>query len=178
MENVWEILKINADGYDRIIFICAIITFFVWAYIFYYSVDFGKYFSAVYKERKENGLKREIVRKIKNASEAKMQIKHTWQNCWYGVFVNLVSIFPLLGMIGTVLALLNVDVTDDIGTNFFSALTSTLWGAIFGILFKLLDVFPNYFVERNNESYRIGIQRGFFGAEENGDDNEKKQDIP
>lgn len=61
----------------------------------------------------------------------------------YNLFLTLISIFPLLGMFGTVMGLLNVDFSagnmDSVKVNFFSALTSTAWGIIFSIIFKILN---------------------------------------
>lgn len=62
----------------------------------------------------------------------------------YTVFVTVVSIFPLLGMFGTVIALLsidmsNVDALNSAKTSFFDALTSTVWGLIFAIVFKFVN---------------------------------------
>lgn len=58
----------------------------------------------------------------------------------YTTFITIISIFPLLGMFGTVMALINLDMTKEmeaLKVNFFSALTSTAWGIIFAIIFKL-----------------------------------------
>ena len=61
----------------------------------------------------------------------------------YSVFVTGISIFPLLGMLGTVFGLLGLDLAngdmENIKANFFIALTSTAWGIIFSLLFKLLN---------------------------------------
>ena len=63
--------------------------------------------------------------------------------------------FPLLGMFGTVMGLLNVDFSlgtmDDVKTNFFTALTSTAWGIIFSVLFKILNSFFAYHIETQIE---------------------------
>lgn len=98
---------------------------------------------------------------------------HFKQDKFYGFFVNLVSIFPLLGMIGTVLALLSLDLSADNGsitTNFFGALTSTFWGAVFGTVFKIADSSVSTKIEMANEKYNIGIQRkNLDETEENGE---------
>lgn len=53
----------------------------------------------------------------------------------------MISIFPLLGMLGTVIGLLGLDLAsgdmDNIKNNFFIALTSTAWGIIFSVIFKV-----------------------------------------
>lgn len=67
------------------------------------------------------------------------------------VFVTLITIFPLLGMYGTVSALLNVDLSagnlENARVNFFAALTSTAWGIVFSIAFKLLNALTTHYVE-------------------------------
>ena len=58
----------------------------------------------------------------------------------YTLFVNFISIFPLLGILGTVWALLGVAVGDGLEAsedNFLMALTSTAWGVIFSMVFKV-----------------------------------------
>lgn len=178
--NIWERLSENAHGYDSIIFAAAIVTAIIFLWIWGYSWDFRAYFSTHYVERKENNSKRELIRKRKYASEAKIQSKYAFQTCLYGIFINLISIFPLLGMLGTVTALLNLnfeEMNNELVDNFFSALTSTFWGAVFGMIFKVLDAIPNYYVESNNESYRIGIQRENLDTEENGEKNETQSNI-
>ena len=65
-----------------------------------------------------------------------------WINCFYNIFLALVSIFPLLGMLGTVLALLGLDLssgaTEQLKQQFFLALDTTAWGLFFSIIFKIL----------------------------------------
>lgn len=57
--------------------------------------------------------------------------KYTW-------YANFTAIFPLLGILGTVAALVTYsDVT--MMENFMSALSTTLLGLIFAILFKVFD---------------------------------------
>lgn len=74
------------------------------------------------------------------------------------LFVTLITIFPLLGMYGTVRSLLNVDLTagnlDSARMNFFGALTSTAWGIVFSIAFKLLNALTAHFVQTQIEDAR------------------------
>jgi chemotaxis protein MotA len=63
---------------------------------------------------------------------------------WHNIFVTLISFFPLLGMLGTVIALLKLDLTeanDSVKNNFFDALTSTAWGIVFSLIFKGANAF-------------------------------------
>ena len=63
-------------------------------------------------------------------------------NVCYTTFTTFISIFPLWGMFGTVMALLSLDMNGDLSSvqeNFFMALTSTAWGILFAIAFKVLN---------------------------------------
>ena len=62
----------------------------------------------------------------------------------HNIFITLISFFPLLGMLGTVTALLKLDLTEASGSvknNFFDALTSTAWGIVFSLIFKGMNAF-------------------------------------
>ena len=75
----------------------------------------------------------------------------------YRLFLTLISVFPLLGMFGTVMGLLNVDISggmESVRANFFSALTSTAWGIIYSIVFKLVNAFFANRIETQIEESR------------------------
>ena len=70
----------------------------------------------------------------------------------YTFFIGIITIFPLLGMLGTVVALIAVGANFQNGSNidvgkFFLALTSTAYGIIFSIIFKLLNFAVQPFIE-------------------------------
>ena len=72
----------------------------------------------------------------------------------YSLFTTAITIFPLLGMFGTVRALIGLDLSGDMSRvqeNFFAALTSTAWGIIFAILFKVCNALIAPAVERVTE---------------------------
>ena len=79
----------------------------------------------------------------------------------YSVFINITSIFPLLGILGTVVSLLPMVANlSDMQQNFFAALTSTFWGLVFAIIFKLLDGFLlSAVIEDNDKSVALFLQR-------------------
>lgn len=81
-----------------------------------------------------------------------------WAEVSYSVFLTIISLFPLLGMFGTVAALITLDmssgVTDEMQSNFFSALTSTAWGIIFSVLFKGINAFFQPYIENQIERAR------------------------
>ena len=66
-----------------------------------------------------------------------------WLSIFYNLFTTMITIFPLLGMFGTVGALISINIISGDHTgfqqNFFSALTSTAWGIVFPILFKIVN---------------------------------------
>lgn len=81
--------------------------------------------------KNENYYSRDVYRKLKFG---------------YTAFLTCITLFPLLGMLGTVMSLVMLDFSDAQGlisarSNFFVALTSTAWGIIFAIIFKVLNVF-------------------------------------
>lgn len=166
----------NIIGYDGIIFIFAVITFWVYIKAGNENKKLLSYFDELTVKRKENDRKPETLKKPKKISEAELMEIHFRQDKFYGFFVNIVSIFPLLGMIGTVLSLLSLDLSasnSSITNNFFGALTSTFWGAVFGVVFKLADSSVSTKIEMANEKYNIGIQRkNLDEAKENGENDE------
>lgn len=79
-------------------------------------------------------------KKDKNVKFSKFLLHGTSK--FYTLFVTMISIFPLLGMLGTVIGLLGLDLAsgdmENIKNNFFVALTSTAWGIIFSVVFKVI----------------------------------------
>jgi chemotaxis protein MotA len=59
----------------------------------------------------------------------------------YHLFETINSIFPLLGILGTIIALLKMVSLDssELISNFTVALTSTFWGLVFAIIFRAID---------------------------------------
>ena len=66
------------------------------------------------------------------------------------VFVTIISIFPLLGMLGTVQSLLSLDMAGDMDglkNNFFQALDTTKLGIIYAVVYKVLYAFCQVSIE-------------------------------
>ena len=176
----WEIIGRNLLGYDLIIFAAMFITVFLLVKAKDANKDLYSVLGEPCVKRKENGLKLESKKKLKEASEAEIMDIRLKQDKLYGAFVTLVSVFPLLGMIGTVYALLKLDLSgssNSITNNFFGALTSTFWGAVFGVGFKIADCFLAPLIEDANERYRIGIERRNLDFNEKEEEHEAEQDI-
>lgn len=79
----------------------------------------------------------------------------------YQLFVSITSIFPLLGILGTVISLLGlIDFqTQKIMINFSAALTSTFWGLVFAILFKAIDARISSQITFNQENFNLLFRR-------------------
>jgi len=72
----------------------------------------------------------------------------------YSLYTTITTMFPLLGMFGTVISLIpmvNTLGTGAISGQFFAALTSTFWGILFAIIFKFMDAFLSYKIEDNEK---------------------------
>lgn len=95
-------------------------------------------------------------RENKNVKFSKFLLHGTSK--FYTLFVTMISIFPLLGMLGTVFGLLGLDLAsgdmDNIKNNFFVALTSTAWGIIFSVIFKVLHAWIADNVEEQIETVK------------------------
>jgi len=147
-------IRDNLLGYDLVIILTAIGTLGYFLFIRLHSNrvhntihtkgyrpdDVLEKSDAMQPTREEIRQTRTRLRKMRETSEK-----------YYTMFVNLTGIFPLLGILGTVISLIPMvqDMTN-MQTNFFVALTSTLWGLVFAIFFKLLDALLSPRIERNN----------------------------
>ncbi len=81
-------------------------------------------------------------------------------NRFYSLFVNITAIFPLLGILGTVVSLLGlVSDMSNVTGNFYGALTSTFWGLIFAIVFKFLDGIVAPQIENNEKSVQLYLMK-------------------
>ena len=100
-----------------------------------------------------------------DAKKKGKQIPKIWvsyTNMSYNIFITMISIFPLLGMLGTVFGLLGLDLAngdmDNIKNNFFIALTSTAWGIIFSVIYKILHAVIASGVEEVLENAKTMIE--------------------
>ena len=81
-------------------------------------------------------------------------------NGFYAVFSNLTGIFPLLGILGTVISLIPIVADmENMQKNFSTALTSTFWGLVFAIIFKFLDGFLSTRMEENSNNIALYLER-------------------
>ncbi len=108
---------------------------------------------------------KKIEKRIKKKSEHEFKrTMYYFLDIPYTVFVTLISVFPLLGMLGTVIALLGLDLsgdTESLKANFFMALDTTMWGIIFAVIFKIVNAFFQPFIEAQIEKAKSLLEKSY-----------------
>ena len=160
MKSFFSVIFMNLWGFDLIIFLVAVFTGFV-----YYSTKnsadrlYRKLHLTVFvpDARSSSQEAEGEVSKLKETDVVDMR-NHTGK--LYSLFVNLTGIFPLLGILGTVISLLGmVSDMSNVQGNFYGALTSTFWGLIFSIIFKPLDGVVAAKIEDNEKNVQLFLER-------------------
>ena len=153
----------NLLGYDLIIILTAVGTLGYFLFIRLHSIK-------VYNEIHTQGYRPDDVldedEKVPPTKEEVRQTKLRLRTMretsekYYSMYSNLTGIFPLLGILGTVIALIPmVQDMANMQTNFFVALTSTLWGLVFAIFFKVLDAMLAPRIERNTRGIEDYLEK-------------------
>ena len=159
MDSLTDVLSVigrNLLGYDLVIFVVAAGTLCCYIIARLHSVKLHKFL------HRTIFLPEYVLQKteITLASEMDLIDVRKRANGFYAVFVNLTSIFPLLGILGTVISL--IPMAADIANmqhSFFTALTSTFWGLVFAIIFKFLDGFLSVRIEENTNNIMLYLDR-------------------
>lgn len=95
---------------------------------------------------------------LNQAGEHEILKQRQKANSQYVLFTNVVAIFPLMGLLGTVISL--IPMVGSVETSlFYTALTSTFWGIIFAIIFKALNGYLQARMEENNELVQTYLVR-------------------
>lgn len=117
-----------------------------------------------------------VLKDIEKDSEKKFKASHFKGTVnSYNMFHTLVSTLPLLGMLGTVVALLKIDFggeIEDIKSTFFLALDTTMFGLAGSIFLKLPYALFQTRIERAIDKLSVLEEQSIW----NGDVN-KKEDI-
>lgn len=86
----------------------------------------------------------------------------------YSLFICIISLFPFFGMFGTVQSLIEMgsvfETADggdmgNIKSKFFLALTSTAWGIIFSVIFKIVHSLVQPFIEDTLDKAKERLDR-------------------
>ncbi len=97
---------------------------------------------------------------INKLSEKKVSALRARAVSRYTLFADLTGIFPLLGILGTVISLLGmVGESTNVNGSFFAALTSTFWGLVFAIIFKFADGFVSPILDDGERAAELFMQR-------------------
>lgn len=175
MTNVFPVIFRNVFQYDLIIFLTAILTGIVFHQLKKCSTAIYQTMNVtIYVPDKELSRK-EADRDMGTIRETDLVRMRKKMGKWYSLFVNLIGIFPLLGILGTVTSLLGiVEDSGNITGNFYSALTSTFWGLVFAIVFKIFDgmIYPE--IEDNERDVELYLERNSGKRAENGESYEAK----
>ncbi len=138
---IWAVLFSNITSIDVLIFFFGIIE----GLIILYHLEINLKGAEKHVASKKQDKKTEPVLET---STIELSVKEDTKNHKYTInktyimITSFITIFPLLGMFGTVASLLVLDMSSDfdaIRDNFFTALTSTAWGIIFAVIFKIVD---------------------------------------
>ena len=158
--SVWQIIGKNLLGFDLIIFIVAALNAVCYYFARVYTIQLSKKLNMVvfvpsYKHDPEK-----LAKLVRDLDEGEIVALRKRSESFYAVFSNLTAIFPLLGILGTVVSLLPMVANiANMQQNFFAALTSTFWGLVFAIIFKLLDGFLSARLEDNDKNVTLLLER-------------------
>ena len=158
--SVFKIIAQNILGFDMIIFIAAVLNFICFYHTRLCANQLYKMLHMMVFVPSHRRDPEELSRAIRNVDEEQVVYMRKRSQSLYSVYINVTSIFPLLGILGTVVSLLPM-VADmaNMQSNFFAALTSTFWGLVFAIIFKLLDGFLSSRMEDNEKSVQLLLER-------------------
>lgn len=142
----FSMLLESITGNDFIILIVAIATAILWLVIMLIILFFNR-----------------TILKNRDSSKSALTYYRSLRMC-YSLFVTMITIFPMLGMFGTVAGLLGLDLAsgnmENIRDNFFIALTSTAWGIIFSVIFKFINALFCEYIEEKIELAKMYGREG------------------
>ncbi|MCL2386454.1 MAG: MotA/TolQ/ExbB proton channel family protein [Defluviitaleaceae bacterium] len=134
----------NLLGYDLLIIVMAVVTLVYFIYIMVHAKQVHKsLYTQGYQPDDVFDEEEQYIPPTKaGIKKQKLELREMRETAerHYSMFMNLTAIFPLMGILGTVISLIPlVQNVENMEQNFFVALTSTLWGLIFAVIFRLLD---------------------------------------
>ena len=156
-----NILLMNIKGYDFIIVVFFVITFIVSVTSFILANKLHKKLNPSVDSSNSETSINEINKELSETKNNEIKSKRKNAVWGYSVFTNLIAIFPLLGILGTVYSLLTlVSDSSDVTGSFYGALTSTFWGIACAIFFKLFDaLFVAPLMEENEKDAERFLDR-------------------
>ena len=154
---ILKILAGNLLGFDLLIILLAVVNGLIFreckknANTVYQHFNRKDYTANLTKEQKE-AFETEKNQDTVLTPQQLLQYREK-TNSLYALFTNFTSVFPLLGMFGTVISLLSMGdlIGSEVQGAFFTALTSTFWGIVAAIAFKMLDSRISYKIDDNEK---------------------------
>ena len=157
-----SVIFMNLWGYDILIFLAALFTAVVYRRLKQSADKLYKKMHLTVFVPDGGASRREADKDISGLREQDIVAMRNHTGKLYSLFVNLTGIFPLLGILGTVISLLSlVSDSTNVTGNFYGALTSTFWGLVFAIIFKFLDGIVSAKIEDNEKSVELYLTRNF-----------------
>lgn len=158
MSEVIGIFLDNLIGFDGIILLAAVCNVFAYLNTRAKTNRVYYHFNAQDKLVNLNEDVKQALKDTTKSERSKLTVNELLEyreqmNRSYAFYSNFTTMFPLLGMLGTVLSLIpmvNLIGTETTGA-FFAALTSTFWGIVAALIFKFLDSFISYKIEDNEK---------------------------
>lgn len=91
----------------------------------------------------------------------KLKERREKEDVWHHFYIAITSILPLMGILGTVIALLRVNSFElsIVSGNFTAALSSTFWGLVGAIACRIMEGTLSPKIERNQENFRMLVAR-------------------
>ena len=156
----WQVIGKNLLGFDLSIFLVALANGACYYFARRFTDQLYKKLHLIVFVPSHREKPEKLARSLRELDEGSIVALRKKSESFYSVFANLTAIFPLLGILGTVVSLLPM-VADmaDMQQNFFAALTSTFWGLVFAIIFKLLDGFLSSKIEDNDKNVTLLLER-------------------
>ena len=154
--NIFSVIFMNFFGFDMLIFIAAVFNGLVFYMVKTTADKLSSKMSHTVFVPHLRKMQDETQQKVAELHEEDVLVLRSASDRFYSLFVNITGIFPLLGILGTVVSLLGlVSDMENVTGNFYGALTSTFWGLIFAIIFKFLDGLVSPQIENNEKSVRL-----------------------
>ncbi len=159
MESLVGIFIGNLWKFDIIIFVLALIN--LWCFIAVKNVTNKlhkrMYYTIFVPSHRDNG---PLPSEVSEIDETEIITLRKKSGILYNIFSTLTSLFTMLGILGTVISLIPmVEDMDVIKANFFVALTSTFWGLVFAVIFKILDASISGRIDDNEKTVALFLER-------------------
>ena len=167
MGEVASIFLDNILGFDGLILLAAVCNVFAFLNTRKKTNRVYYHFNAQDKlihlsEDVKKAIKANTKAEQKKLTENELLEYREQMNRSYAFYCNFTTMFPLLGMLGTVISLIpmvNLIGTETTGA-FFAALTSTFWGIVAALVFKFLDSFLSYKIDDNEKHMEFLLNPG------------------